>query len=485
MTQILPPLVLPTHAPGTPSNPNQGPQGPAGAPGAPGTAGPEGPQGPAGSGGDGYGSNIFVYRPFDPDPGPNTFLTFQEAYNKAIATKVPFTIAFDDHIDSCYIYAGAYDLSHATFQGGLAGNEQVVVFVEDHAIFTGIYKLTDNIALLYDGTSNPLITVDGNVDTQKIMYMENSAFFTTINTSPFYNMFNGASVVINLGEDCGIQPSSSNPVIVLDECEIQISFVGGGSYISNDAIKVAIPGNTSFVELFIETPSPGSVPSTFLDPDIETGYDTEVQTLYTQPLKGNTSERPTAPFVQEGMMFYDFQIGLPVWWDGSQWKDSTKPYLPEFLHITIDSPQTTGLVTGGHINFNTPLVSVGNTFGGYSSPGVFFVSFFDSTQGPNYPNVAHKLVANLSDFDGSIIYQWWDTTNNVGLGNVATNAGNGKSSDAIAFIPNDYMHNQSVAVFIELRLLFVAGTTSIGENTAGGFVLPWATMESIGTPILT
>lgn len=430
---------------------------------------------------DGYGSNIFIFRPADPDPGPNTFLTFQETYNKAVATKVPATIAIDDTNGECDILAGTYDLSQITLQGKLSEDSQVVVFIKDQVIFTGLYRV-ENIALLYDGTSNPLITFDG-VD--QLMYMENDAFITTINTSPFYSFINSATITIHLGINCGIQPSTSNPVIILDECEISINLDGAGSYISNDAIKVAIPGNSSFVELQVTNAAVGSIPTAFLDSDIETGYDSEVQTLYTGPLSGNTSQRPTDPFVRNGMMFYDEQINLPVWWDGSQWRDSNKPYLPEFLQITIDSPQTTGLTTGGHINFNTPIISFGNTYGGYSSPGTLFVNFNDSTQGPNYTNVGHRLIANLGDFDGTIIYQWWDKTNNIGLGNIAGNAGNAKLGDAVAIIPSDYMHNQNVAIFIELRLLFVGGTTSIGENTSGGFILPWATMESLGTPVLT
>jgi len=45
MSQILPPLILPTHGPGTPTNPNIGPQGPVG------PIGPEGPPGPPGTDG--------------------------------------------------------------------------------------------------------------------------------------------------------------------------------------------------------------------------------------------------------------------------------------------------------------------------------------------------------------------------------------------------------------------------------------------------
>lgn len=478
MSQVLLPLNLVPNAPGTPVEGPVGPQGPAGPSGSTGPAGP-----PGSGGGDGYGSNVFIYQPFPfgPTPPTNTFITFQEAYDAAIATAVPATIVFDDTHFECDIFAGTYDLSQITLQGRLSLDEQVVVFIKDQVIFTGLYKV-NNIALLYDGTSNPLITFDG-VD--QLMYMENGAFITTINTSPFYSFINSATITIHLGINCNIQPSTSNPVIILDECEISINLDGAGSSISNDAAKVAIPGNSSFVELQVTNAAVGNVPSAFIDPDIDTGYDSETQALYIQPLFGSTSQRPTDPFVRSGMMFYDDSLNLPIWWDGSQWKESNKPYLPEYLQITIDSPQTTGLVTGGHINFNTPIVSAGNTYGGYSSPGTLFVNFNDSTQGINYTNVGHKLVANLGDFDGTIIYQWWDKTNDVGLGNIAGNAGNAKLSDAVAFIPNDYMHNQNVAVFIELRLLFVGGTTAIGENTSGGFILPWATMESIGTPVLT
>lgn len=494
MAQILPPLVLPTQGPGTPTFPDHGTQGPPGPPGADGTPGtngtngtdgtqgPIGPEGPPGSGGDGYGSNIFVFRPFDSNPGPNTFLTFQEAYDKAMETKVPATIVFDDTIDACYIHAGTYDLRQITLQGKLSASDYVGVFIDDQVIFTGLYKIIDNLSLLYDGTSNPLISLDGQFQQ---VYLENNSFFSVINTSPFYSLINSAGLIIHLGTNCGTQPTGPNSVIVMDQCEMEVHFEGTGSFISNETITAAIPGNQSFVGLVVENAGTSGVPNAFIDTDIEAGFDFSTQAINIQPLEGNTSGRPVDPFVQNGMMYYDSQIGYPVWWDGSQWKEASKPYLPEYLHITIDSPQTTGLVDGGHVNFNTPIVSFNNNYGGYSQPGLLFFSFNDSNLGDNFTNVAHKIVANLGDFDGTIIYQWWDITNNIGLGNIAGNAGNGKSGDAVAFIPATYGNNQNTNIFVELRLLFVGGTTAIGENTSSGFILPWATMESLGTPILT
>lgn len=44
-------------------------------------------------------------------------------------------------------------------------------------------------------------------------------------------------------------------------------------------------------------------------------------TRYIKRQGGTTAERPSNP--QNYEMFFDTDIGMPVWWDGSDWVDAT------------------------------------------------------------------------------------------------------------------------------------------------------------------
>lgn len=37
-------------------------------------------------------------------------------------------------------------------------------------------------------------------------------------------------------------------------------------------------------------------------------------------LNGDTSQRPSAPFM--GQHYFDTDLGYPIWWDGSNWVDA-------------------------------------------------------------------------------------------------------------------------------------------------------------------
>jgi len=38
---------------------------------------------------------------------------------------------------------------------------------------------------------------------------------------------------------------------------------------------------------------------------------------YGNDISGATDTRPTSPYV--GSMFFDEDLGVPIWWDGTQW----------------------------------------------------------------------------------------------------------------------------------------------------------------------
>ncbi len=41
-----------------------------------------------------------------------------------------------------------------------------------------------------------------------------------------------------------------------------------------------------------------------------------------QPISGATAERPAVQ-LHVGQMFFDTTLGIPIWWDGTDWVDAT------------------------------------------------------------------------------------------------------------------------------------------------------------------
>jgi hypothetical protein len=90
-------------------------------------------------------------------------------------------------------------------------------------------------------------------------------------------------------------------------------------------------------------------------------------------------------------------------------------------------------------------------------------------------SVSFLLTASIgNEFDGTIAYQWWDTTNNVGLGNIASNGG-----IATAVLPSTY---SSSNINIGVQIVYVNGTTYIGGGLGTSFVGSWSTVVTIGAP---
>jgi hypothetical protein len=160
---------------------------------------------------------------------------------------------------------------------------------------------------------------------------------------------------------------------------------------------------------------------------------------------------------------------------------SNRKYLPSYAYAKRTAPQTDDLTTGDHIKFNTysaenPSQSyiVMNDSDGNPECGRFVLQFTSGN------NVGYKLRGSLGSlFDGTITIQWWDVTNNQPLGNVTGNAGSGTPGEAVAIIFKDW---SASSIVVELRLTFAQSVTFIGENTSGGFILPWAMIETIGSP---
>lgn len=151
-----------------------------------------------------------------------------------------------------------------------------------------------------------------------------------------------------------------------------------------------------------------------------------------------------------------------------------QPFQPEFIYANVTSP-----ISNPTTGTNVPLALVtSNTNSFLTGNQTSFDLHFPSNV---LPTVSFKLTASLGSlYDGSFTYQWWDLTNNVGLGNVAGNIGGGTSLDAVAIVPYNYAGN--ITIQVALQLTFVNGTTFIGEGTAGGFIGPWAIIETLGIP---
>lgn len=469
MAQVLPPLFLETNAPGTPIEGPIGPQGPVGPPGSTGPAGPSG----------GGGSNLFIYRDTEPSPTGNMFATWAGAYAAAIAVNSPATIMIDDSLNTCSIPLGAgnFDLHQITLIGN--GKQFNVVFVVNEGVTwnEGVYRITGGLLVFTEYTSNSyLITstkdVEIIIDEFSLMGPDGQGGIIDLSSGTSnlsLKLYSGSAAIgsfVNFGN------SGSN-------CEI---VMGEGSVITSD-FHSGTSGNVNIDVFSLSVSIPASF--TVLDNIIDVDINWTSNSDQLAPFSGNSL--PTLPDfsknIERGTMFFhDSGNGQPLWWNGSNWVDAGTGYQPQYFQFTLSTPQVANLATGEHIPFDVfqaswvpnGQVQLISPIGGsiYANAGRTFLSFQVGT------NVGYKLVGNLGSlFDGSIAIQWWDMTNNIGLGNITGNIGGGFSGDAVAILQPSY---STVTIEVELRLVFVSGTTFIGENSAAGFVFPWATIETIG-----
>jgi hypothetical protein len=476
--QSLPPLILPPNAPGTPLEGPVGPQGPAGPPG------DTGPAGPPGSGG---GSNIFIYRDSEPSPSGNVFATWAGAYAAAIAVNGPATITMDDTLNQCSIplNAGDFDLHQITL-AGQGGQFTTVFVIFDGVTFNeGVFRVTDGL-VIFTEFSNPTYLITPLKS--QTLTIDNFSVFGVDGVGGIFDFSAGpGDLTLNLNNIGGaIDDGAGNPFIQFgtgdSNCEI---IMGDGAFIGSGFAD----GTSGSVNIDVYSSSV-DIPISFLVSDsiIDVDINWNEQSYQVEPFRGNAL--PSVPDFSKniniGTMFYHTTDGKPLWWDGSAWNDAgiaAGAYKPSYFHYTMSGPQTTHLTTGEHLDLNNLLVGwtpngsppyIGFTSAVYPSSGQVVLTFSPTS------NVGFKLTGSLGAlFDGNIAIQWWDTTNNVGIGNVTGNVGNGIAGEAIAILPPSYATTQ---ILVELRLVFVSGTTFIGENTAGGFILPWAIVETIGAP---
>jgi hypothetical protein len=478
MAQILPPLNLVPNAPGTPVEGPTGPQGPAGPPGA------QGPAGPPGSGGNG---GVFVYRDSEPSPSGNVFATWAGAYAAAHATKQPATIIIDQSLHACAIptNAGNFDLSIISLAAISIDNGSTLNINDGVTWNQGVLKISNGLQVvtLFSSPTTALITPVNGVN----IILENGGSLFVGNMGRIVDTdVNDAGVNLYVGNNCQVRGLGANGQVLWangNGGDIEITIVGTeGVNIGNDTV-----GGTSRATLNInvESLSSGNV-SNNVFPGSDTNnpavwpfytgntprYNYYQSTQNSLPfVSGSIAGPPTNPFVQLGTMRYDSGQTQPFWWNGTTW--STVAYEPDYLMATLAAPQTTGLTTGGHVNFDTVLANRTNQ-AGYSSNGRLFINYFAGF------TTTIKVIGNPGYCDGTIFYQWWDLTNNVGIGNVASNLVNGGiCPDVVAILPNTY---SNVSIFLELRLRFVSSATTIGATgPAGTVILPWVTLEAIGT----
>jgi len=151
-------------------------------------------------------------------------------------------------------------------------------------------------------------------------------------------------------------------------------------------------------------------------------------------------------------------------------------YQPQVKQNTASAPQTTNLTAGSRLVLDHEIYSQDgwNSLITLQDGGYWRIYYGNLTNSP-----AYKLTASLGPlFDGTVMIQWWDATNNVAVGLPSGNIGNGVSGEAVAFLPQNY---SPTPVDIEVRIIFASGTTFIGESTGVGFVGPWATLEQVGS----
>lgn len=149
------------------------------------------------------------------------------------------------------------------------------------------------------------------------------------------------------------------------------------------------------------------------------------------------------------------------------------PFEKEYVYANVTTP-----VSNPTSGTQIPLALVSSNEVIYITGNIttFVLHFLPGTG----PNVGFKLTANIGIADGEITYQWWDTTNNVGLGNVALGGNGAPASDAVAIVPYNYANG--VNIVMALQVTGVNGTTTIGTTIFEQFLGPWAVIETFGIP---
>jgi hypothetical protein len=87
-----------------------------------------------------------------------------------------------------------------------------------------------------------------------------------------------------------------------------------------------------------------------------------------------------------------------------------------------------------------------------------------------------RLVGSVGITDGVLSYQWYNDTDSLTFGRLATTATGSTSREAIAYIT---VPAGQVKV-VELRFLYADSVTFIGQNGVAGFIKPSAFLETLG-----
>lgn len=229
---------------------------------------------------------------------------------------------------------------------------------------------------------------------------------------------------------------------------------------------------------------------------------------------------PEPPLTGVGSMVYNTFNQIPYWWNGSGWQAS---YLggditgvadnnsitriqghfldtsntidgyvitytaagseftlrpagvpTEFINATLNSPQT-GVNPGDFIIWNKNLARSTSIYLDMVTPDQFILNFSSG------PNVSFKLIADINAItSGNFDYQWWDITNNVGLGNISSSTGNAVPDEIIAIVPYNY---SITSINVGVKILGETGSTTLGgTSNNGNLIVPWALVETIGVP---
>lgn len=435
----------------------------------------------------GGGGNVFVYRDSEPNPSGNVFATFDGAYNAAIATGVPATIIIDDSLNTASIPDGPadYDLHQITLSGTGTPYDNFFNVGANVTFSKGIYRITNGVVLLDNSGISSVIPSSLQSFT---LIVDNFSVLVNNASQPLFDlsaMNNGSyiNVVVDNGGAIASGGSGAEILNVGTEnalnadvwvgkqgCQIdQYLFVNGsgGTQINLSFDAGAFYNNTT------------SFPNYNYN-DLNVYFATNSQLLNpfvgSNPLPTSNTANNGAGNITRGQMIYNRSDGKPYWFDGTNWNSFPDVYEPEFIYATLTAPQT-GINTGDLIIWNSYPASMTNTYIGIASPGQFFLNFLSGSGGKN---VSFKLTADLNSItNGNFDFQWWDITNNVGLGNPSTSVGNASPTTITAIIPSNY---SSVGIDVGLKIIYESGSSSVGGTSGGNLIVPWAIIETIGAP---
>lgn len=254
-----------------------------------------------------------VYRP-GATQEDNVYPTWAGALESLASAAGPRVLSVDDSLATAFVPAGTWDLTGIALTGRLTVG-QTELHLLDGARLLNLNRIAQTLTLINDG-STPAVEATVSADIP-IVILDTGATIVGAG-APVVNVPPGATflVVMLIGGALG---DGALPAISIEAGGAVLVLAAALSTVNGSSLTGAGIGFVQVVSTAanIDTSQPGLVTPLQLGTTIELVN----QQRWLIPLGGDTANRPTG-VLPTGYPYFDTDLGLPIWWNGSAWQDA-------------------------------------------------------------------------------------------------------------------------------------------------------------------